>query len=127
MITKRETDIYDDRCHWILESQIYFFKLTDTTRFLAKLLEKVNLFDFMRFCLIKCILIMGKSMGSRHVDPATTSESIETFRVCRVFCAYHFGNKFFPARMYFYKNRGQILFWLFCIFFKKIALFSKNR
>ncbi len=46
MITKRETDIYDDRCHWILESQIYLFKLTDTTRFFGKIIGKSESFRF---------------------------------------------------------------------------------
>ncbi len=65
------------------------------------------------------ICLKGKSMGNRQVDPATTSESMETFRVCRVFCADHFSNKFSLARTDFYKDTGRILFKYFCVFCKK--------
>ncbi len=67
-------------------------------------------------------------MGFRQVDPTITSESTETFRLCRVFCADHFGNRLFQARTYFYKNTGQILFRLFLQFLQEMkSIFSKNR
>jgi len=74
---------------------------------------------------------MGKSMGNRQVDPATTSESIETFRVCRDFCADYFGNKFVKVRPCFRIDIGQILFMLFyalCVFMQKIeaVAYQKN-
>jgi hypothetical protein len=52
---------------------------------------------------------MGISMWSRQVDSATSSEFDETFRVCREFCAEHFGNKVFKFWFYFDKNIGEIL------------------
>ncbi len=36
---------------------------------------------------------MGVSTRNRQVHPATSSEFDETYRVCRAFCADHFGNK----------------------------------
>jgi hypothetical protein len=46
-------------------------------------------------------------MGNRQVDTATMSKFSETFRVCRVFFAHHFGNKIFRVRFYFHKDAGQ--------------------
>jgi hypothetical protein len=64
--------------------------------------------------------------GISPVGAATTPEFIETFRICRVFHANHFGNKFVLARLYFHIDTGQILF---CLFLqkKRKAFFSKNR
>ncbi len=63
-------------------------------------------------------------MRSRHVDPMTTSESIENFRVCRDFHADHFGNQILRVRLYFHRDMDQTLFWLFFIVCKKTC-FSK--
>ena len=47
------------------------------------------------------LLYMGTSTGNRQVDSATSFESIETFRVCRIFLIDHFGNKIFEIRLCF--------------------------
>ena len=51
-------------------------------------------------------------IGSFHqkspVDPATEPEFIQSYMVCREFCADDFGNKFFRNKLYFREDRGQI-------------------
>ncbi len=73
----------------------------------------------MRGTNVKGRIIPSILMRSRHVDPMTTSESIEDFKVCRDFHADHFGNQILRVQLYFYKDMDQILFWLFFSFQKK--------
>jgi hypothetical protein len=58
-------------------------------------------------------------MRSRDLDPMTTSEFIENFRICRDFHADHFGNQILRVRLYFHKDMDQILFWPFSIVCKR--------
>jgi hypothetical protein len=65
----------------------------------------------------------GYIHGISPVDPVTISKPIETFRVCRTFCADHFGYKFFRVRVYFQNDMGQILLMHFRLFLRYFALF----
>jgi hypothetical protein len=67
---------------------------------------------------------MGESTGNRQVDLATSSDFDETFRVCRVFCADHFGSKWFGFSLALPQNISQILLKVFVIFCKKFRHFS---
>ncbi len=43
-------------------------------------------------------------MGSRQIHLATTSKLIETFKICAVFYADHFGNKTFDMKSDYHKD-----------------------
>ena len=59
-------------------------------------------------------------ISSAH--PATSSKFTQTFRVCRAFCADHFGNKIVGVRLCLRIDTGQILlmpFYALYIFMQK--------
>jgi hypothetical protein len=70
-----------------------------------------------------CSLLYGCIHGTSPADPVTTPKSVQTFRVCRVFFADHFGNKFVRIRPCFRKDIDQILFMLI---FARAHFYAKN-